>query len=75
MTAFGICSGRILPNVTSSTLTTQELLKHAEDIMRRDWEYLERFNAAVDALHKKHEDFQVEHPGFGDRYSQTRARI
>jgi hypothetical protein len=54
--------------VTFSNLTTQELLKHAEDIMREDREYLKEFNAAVDALQKKHEEFQIEHPAFG-RYS------
>jgi len=33
--------------VTSSDLTTEELLKRAEDLLREDREYLESFNAAV----------------------------
>ena len=64
-----MCSRRILAsNVTFSNLTTQELLKHAEDMMREDWEFLKDFNAAVDALQKKQAEFQAEHPPFGSRY-------
>ncbi len=60
---------RILAStVTLNNLTTQELLKHAEDMMREDWEFLKDFNAAVDQLLKKKEEFQAEHPAFG-RYS------
>jgi len=33
--------------VSSSDLTTEELLKRAEDLMREDREYLESFNAAL----------------------------
>jgi len=33
--------------VTSSDLTTEELLHLAEDMLREDREYLESFNAAV----------------------------
>ena len=63
---------RILAStVTLNNLTTQELLKHAEDMMREDWEFLKDFNAAVDQLLKKKEEFQAEHPPFGSRYSQT----
>jgi len=60
---------RILAStVTLNNLTTQELLKHAEDMMREDQEFLKDFNAAVDQLLKKKEEFQAEHPPFG-RYS------
>ena len=52
----------------SSTPTTKELLKRAEDMMREDWEFLKDFNAAVDQLQTKQEKFQAEHPAFG-RYS------
>jgi hypothetical protein len=34
-------------------------------MMREDCEYLKEFNAVVDALHKKHEEFRAEHPAFG----------
>jgi len=51
--------------VTSSHPTTEELLKHAEDMMREDWEFLKDFNAAVDALQKRQAEFQAEHPAFG----------
>ena len=53
----------------SHSPTTEELLKHAEDLMRQDWAYLEDFNAALDQLQKKQEEFQAEHPPFGSRYS------
>ncbi len=60
---------RILAStVTLNNLTTQELLKRVEDMMREDWEFLKDFNAAVDQLQKKQEKFQTEHPAFG-RYS------
>ena len=55
--------------MTLNNLTTQELLKHAEDMMREDQEFLKDFNAAVDQLFKKKEEFQAEHPPFGSRYS------
>ena len=49
---------RILAStVTLNNLTTQELLKHAEDMMHEDREYLKDFNAAVDMLQKKQEEF------------------
>jgi len=48
----------ILGTVHSSTPTTKELLKRAEDMMREDWEFLQT----------KQEKFQAEHPAFG-RYS------
>jgi len=35
-------------------------MKRAEDMMREDWEFLKDFNAAVDALQKRQEEFQVE---------------
>ena len=54
--------------MSSSDLTTEELLKRAEDLMHEDREYLEDFNAAVDTLQKKQAEFQAEHPPFG-RYS------
>ena len=54
--------------VTLNNLTTQELLKHAEDMMREDQEFLKDFIAAVDQLLKRQEQFQTEHPAFG-RYS------
>ncbi len=45
---------RILAStVTLNNLTTQELLKRVEDMMREDWEFLKDFNAAVDQLQKK----------------------
>ena len=48
MTQHWICSRRTLSlNVTSSDLTTEELLHLAEDMLREDREYLESFNAAV----------------------------
>ena len=53
----------------STSPTTEQLLKRAEDVMRRDQEYLEDFNAALDQLQKKQEKFQAEHPSFGSRYS------
>ena len=60
---------RILAStVTLNNLTTQELLKHAEDMMHEDREYLEDFNAAADTLQKKQAEFRAEHPPFG-RYS------
>ena len=55
--------------MTFSNLTTKELVDLADDVMRRDQEYLKNFNAAVDALQKMQEKFQAEHPPFGDRYS------
>ncbi len=39
-------------NVTFSNLTTQELLKHAEGMMREDQEYLKDFNAAAGDFRK-----------------------
>jgi len=59
----------ILGTVRPSTPTTEELLKRAEDVMRRDQEYLENFNAAVDRLLKQQAEFKAEHPPFGSRYS------
>jgi hypothetical protein len=56
-------------NVTFSNPTTQELLKRAEDLIQQDQEYLENFNAAIDALQKRQAEFQAEHPPFGSRYS------
>ena len=55
--------------VTLNNLTTQELLKHAEDMMREDQEFLKDFIAAVDQLLKRQEQFQTEHPAWGSRYS------
>jgi hypothetical protein len=55
--------------VYSSTPTTEELLKRAKDLIRKDQEYLKDFNAAIDQLQKKKEEFQAEHPPFGTRYS------
>ena len=46
----------------SHSPTTEELLKHAEDLMRQDWAYLKDFNAALDQLQKKQEKFEAEHP-------------
>ncbi len=60
---------RILGTVYSSTPTTEELLKRAKDLIRKDQEYLKDFNAAIDQLQKKKEEFQAEHPPFGTRYS------
>ena len=45
--------------MSSSDLTTEELLKRAEDLMRQDWAYLEDFNAALDQLQKRQEEFQA----------------
>jgi hypothetical protein len=39
--------------VYSSTPTTEELLKRAKDLIRKDQEYLKDFNAAIDQLQKK----------------------
>ena len=55
--------------VPSHSPTTEELLKRAEDLMRQDWAYLKDFNAALDQLQKKQEEFQAEHLPFGSRYS------
>ncbi|HLC10940.1 MAG TPA: hypothetical protein VJL56_03740, partial [Candidatus Bathyarchaeia archaeon] len=44
---------RILGTVYSSTPTTEELLKRAKDLIRKDQEYLKDFNAAIDQLQKK----------------------
>jgi hypothetical protein len=55
--------------VTFSNLTTEELLELAEDLIYQDQEYLEDFNAAIDQLQKRKEEFQAEHPPFGSRYS------
>ena len=60
---------RILGTVYSSTPTTEELLKRAKDLIRQDQEYLKDFNAAIDQLQKKKEEFQAEHVPFGTRYS------
>jgi len=54
--------------VSSSDLTTEELLKRAEDVMRQNQEYLEDFNATIDRLQQRQAEFQAEHPAFG-RYS------
>ena len=43
---YWIRSRRIPGTVHSSTPTTEELLKRAEDMMREDWEFLKDFNAA-----------------------------
>jgi hypothetical protein len=51
--------------VTFSNPTTQELLKHAEDMMREDQEFLKDFNAAINQLQKRQAEFQAEHPAFG----------
>jgi len=51
--------------VYSSTPTTEELLKRAKDLIRKDQEYLKDFNAAIDQLQKKKEEFQAEHPPSG----------
>jgi hypothetical protein len=56
-------------NVPFSNPTTEELLKQAEDVIRRSGEYLEDFNAALDQLLKRQAEFRTEHPRFGDRYS------
>jgi hypothetical protein len=65
MTHFGICGRRILAsNVTSSHPTTEELLKRIEDLMRQDQAYLEQFNATIDRLQKRQDEFRAEHPAF-----------
>jgi len=46
-------------------------VKHAEDMMREDQEFLKDFNTAVDQLQKRQAEFEAEHPPFGDRHSQT----
>jgi hypothetical protein len=56
--------------VTLNNLTVQELLKHANDMMREDREFLKDFNAAVDQLQKKQAEFQAE-----CRYSQRAHRL
>ena len=66
---YWIRSRRIPGTVHSSTPTTEELLKRAEDMMREDWEFLKDFIAAVDQLLKRQEQFQTEHPARGSRYS------
>jgi hypothetical protein len=50
--------------VTLNNLTTQELLKLAQDMMREDWEFLKDFNAAVVALQERQDEFRAEHPAF-----------
>jgi hypothetical protein len=65
--------------VALNNLTTQELLKRAEDMMREDQEFLKDFNAAINQLQKRQAEFQAEHPDYGDRYSlspriQVRSR-
>ena len=63
--------------MTSSDLTTEELLHLAEDMLREDREYLESFNAAVHyraAL--EIEDRVSGHLGHGERttqYSETHS--
>jgi len=52
--------------VRSSTPTTEELLNRAKDLIRQNREYLEHFNAVIDQLHKREEEFQAEHPPGGD---------
>jgi len=59
--------------VTLNNLTTQELLKHAEDMMREDQEFLKDFIAAVDQLLKRQEQFQTEHPLGGRDIHKDRA--
>ena len=49
----------------SHSPTTQELLKRAQDLIHLDQDYLKDFNAAIDQLQKKKEEFQAEHPPFG----------
>ena len=56
-------------NVTFSNLTPEEFLELAEDLIHQDQEYLEDFNAAIDQLQKRKEEFQAEHPAFGACYS------
>jgi len=46
--------------VPSHSPTTEELLKHAEDLMRQDWAYLKDFNAALEQLQKNQEKFAEE---------------
>jgi len=55
--------------VPSHSPTTQELLKRAQDLIHLDRDYLKDFNAAIDQLQKRKEEFQAEHPPFGSRYS------
>jgi len=55
--------------VPSTSPTTEQLLKLAEELIHQDQEFLKDFNAAVDQLQKKQEKFQTEHPPFGSRYS------
>ena len=55
--------------VHSSTPTTEELLNRAKDLIRQNREYLEHFNAVIDQLHKREEEFQAEHLPWGTRYS------
>jgi hypothetical protein len=50
--------------VTFSNLTTEELLKQIEDLMRQDQAYLEHFNATIDRLQKRQDEFRAEHPAF-----------
>ena len=56
-------------NVTFSNLTTKELLDLAEDVMREDREYLADFNAAIDRVQERQEEFRAEHPTWGTRYA------
>jgi len=55
--------------VTFSNLTTKELLDLAEDVMREDREYLADFNAAIDRVQERQEEFRAEHPTWGTRYA------
>jgi len=55
--------------VASHIPTTEELLKRAQDLIHLDQDYLKDFNAAIDQLQKRKEEFQAEHPPFGSRYS------
>jgi hypothetical protein len=55
--------------VPSTSPTTEQLLKRAEDVMRQDQEYLEDFNAAIDRLQQRQAEFQAEHPTWGTRYA------
>jgi len=48
---------------------TEELLNRAKDLIRQNRAYLEHFNAVIDQLHKREEEFQAEHPPWGTRYS------
>ena len=66
---YWIRSRRLLGTVHSSTPTTEELLKRAEDLIRQNQECREDFIAAMNRLLKRQAEFQAEHPPLGPRYS------